>query len=721
MANIEPGLAFDEQDCWRVIGEAWSRFKGQPNSQGVTNNSRAPGLFGLVQRRREYLFKQPQADPVLPEVVGEFPRYQTDIIRQKHTEFVSRLVENPFSIQASPSSLRKSARANADVAERVISYGAAKLQESSGIDWQKALAEGLSAYCYGVLHWQKIPGPTIPEPEYIEELDEDDAEDFQLTSEALDGDESKGKYRETPQALEKRAKLLKARHGLPFHVEVVPPDQVAFVDDESADPGPGMAIHIKEIGLIDYNGKINTEGLRLRMTSGPRGGNPKLALEDFDPETEVGMERGAPYTLGMPSIAGWKQRISVACIWTRSEYYELVAPVLITGSSETIVATSGWVLVKAGKHGYGRVPFVRAYATVEENEWDPALRYRPALDGLYQQAPMFNYTRALETTLATRIAIQDYFMTQDVNAPPLGEGDEEGDSVVLPKDSVNARILPPGADLKPYGQQDISAAFVRMRELLQKELYEAAPPTGATEITATTQPWTARLGQAQANAYPSMTLRSIANALAEMFRNWVEIASKDPEEGGLGYGLYVPSSTDNKFDDWTSVVGLEPKEWAGIWLDVMIDPVSAGERTTQTMLDLQLLNNPIHVMTPEQFATEGLGKEDATSWMMEVESYYAVQPYISKIVQQELAKRWGNRVIVSADGSLIGAQGQQVDPMQILAQNGVRQATNTGGGAGGAQPVSPAMGLPPLPPPTMGGLATLSSASGAPPVVGMAG
>lgn len=664
-----------------IIQESWSRYTGQPStSQSSNNNARAPGFFGLTQRRRWHLFKMEQADPVLPVELGAYPRYQSDLLRQKHWEMCSRLLENRFRIEATAGDDTENARKTADRAEWVMTYGTQSIQERTGVDWQAALAEGLDAYGVGILHWRIAPELTAGTPDDRYSDDDASASDkaYTLTSESVGGDKTKGKYRETAASVQRRAAVAKARAPFPYHVEVVAADQVAFIEDESYRPGPGIVVHVKEVGIIDYNGQLAKEGLRL-TTSSTDGQTIKLAMEEFDPKSAVAMERPAPTGGQLPSVAGWKQRIAVCYVWTRDECYELASASLMTGASDSMVQSTSWLIVKAYRHGYGRVPFTRAYATVEYNEWDPALRYQPALAGLYATKPQYDYTRALEQRIATEHAIQKYFITQDPNAPPVLEGDEEGDQIVLSRDSAQAQMLAPGADLKAAPNPDLSPAFIRERELQGEEFAQASPPTGHTEISATTQPWNIRLGQSQANAYPQQLLLSIAKALAEMIRNMVEVAAKPADEGGLGVPLFVPTQrTDEQGKpmagkvNMAAAVGMEAADWDGVWLDITIDSVSSAERMAQTQTDLELLNNPIHVMTPEQFVTDALGVQDATGHMAEVQAHYAIEPTIQGLIQQEVAKHYGSRFIVGADGVIIGPNGQQADPSQVLAQNGVQ-------------------------------------------------
>lgn len=702
MPNIAAGLAFTQDDCVRVISEAWGRYTGQPPTSTIAQNWRAPGFFGLTQRRRAHLFKLPTADPVLPTEMGEYPRFQSDMLRQKHWELVSRLLENRFSIKVTSSPDTQRAREMADHAEWVLTYGAANIQERTGVDWQRALAEGASAYGYGILHSRIAPElqAKTPDARYVDEVPAGAESDYQPSEEAVGGDTAKGKYRERSAVVASRTLRAKANAPFPFHVEVVAPDQAAFIDDESLEPGPGITVHIKEVGIIDYNGKLAKDGLRLIPSAGDAG-NVKLSLEEFDAKTQVGLERPAPMgALGQsPSVAGWKQRIAIASLWNRGEYYELVSPSLLSGSSETIVNQTDWLLVKGQKQGYGRCPFYRGYATIEENEWDPALRYRPAQDGLYAGKASFDYTRALYDMVATRRAITTYWIEQDKDAPPILAGDEEGDQTILTRDSQMAQTLPPGQKLLPTAVPEMDAAFAKLVEMQLADLEASAPPTGQTPISATTQPWNLRIGQVMANAYPTLVLRNIELALAEMIRNWVESAAKPVEEGGLGIPLVAPGFKKNAkgqrtIDRTSEPISMEPGDWDGLWIDVEISPTSSAERVTQIQMGQELLNNPIHVTTPEQFVGDDLGVQDATGHMKEVDAYWAIQPFMQGKTNQILSEFYGKQVLVGADGVLANGLGKSVDPTQLLAQNGVSAVTPTAGGSalpGAAPPPLPSM------------------------------
>ncbi len=142
-----------------------------------------------------------------------------------------------------------------------------------------------------------------------------------------------------------------------------------------------------------------------------------------------------------------------------------------------------------------------------------------------------------------------------------------------------------------------------------------------------------------------------------------------------------------------------------------ISPTSSAERVTQTQLDLTLLNNPIHVMTPEQFVDDALGIQDATGHMKEVDAYYAITPFMQGLTDQTLSTYYGSKVLVGADGVMANGLGQKVDPTQALAMNGVTpvQSDATAPDAGGA----PGMMSPSLPDlPSQPGTAVLPAAPG---------
>ena len=146
-------------------------------------------------------------------------------------------------------------------------------------------------------------------------------------------------------------------------------------------------------------------------------------------------------------------------------------------------------------------------------------------------------------------------------------------------------------------------------------------------------------------------------------------------------------------------VGLDPEEWDGIWIDVVIDPVSQAERVTGIQLGIQILNNPIPVMTPDQFVSESMGVQDATTHMQEVDAWQASLPWKQRLYQQGLAKKYGSRVVVGAGGVMVDSTGAEQSPVDVLASKGITpvaadKGNSSAPGSTPAMPALPALSAP---------------------------
>ena len=85
----------------------------------------------------------------------------------------------------------------------------------------------------------------------------------------------------------------------------------------------------------------------------------------------------------------------------------------------------------------------------------------------------------------------------------------------------------------------------------------------------------------------------------------------------------------------------------GIWLDLNISPISSAERVTQIQMGQQLLNNSIHVTTPEMFVGDDLGvrrvehrsEREHPSHLVAVSRDGAV-PYVDVLLQLAISDYW---------------------------------------------------------------------------------
>jgi len=100
------------------------------------------------------------------------------------------------------------------------------------------------------------------------------------------------------------------------------------------------------------------------------------------------------------------------------------------------------------------------------------------------------------------------------------------------------------------------------------------------------------------------------------------------------------------------------------------------------------------------FVSDSLGIQNASGHMQEVEAWQAAQPWKQKLYQQELAKRYGDRVVVGAGGMMMGSDGQQVNPVDVLAKKGIIPDAPVAPGQSRAMPPLPSLNAPgssPLP------------------------
>ena len=722
---IESDVTFSEDEIISLSRDLWGRFEGTADSSVSLGLDSGNGIHSIMQLRRQHRFKLPEANPQLPFELGTQPNYQSDLPRQKSEEFTARCLENRFLIEIDSSIGSDVSRKTAAKAEWLLTYGATSMQERSRRDWQKALVQGACDMGFGVIHWRKASDmyPVPPDYEYCDEMPSTPAKAsrFQPVEEAVGGDKKKGKFRETPDSLEARMNAAKAVAPFPWNVEIPTPDSVAFQYDTSQRPGPAIFMWVKEVGILDYNKEISGDNARLVTNSSRDGSEVRVTLEQLRPGSGIELETAAPVG-NTPSVMGWSAKVGMCSVWTREEYYELVSPRIITGTGVSL--GDDWILVKAMKHGYGRVPFAIACASVNENENDPALRYKPALDGIYQLKPIYDFHRSLETSIAIRSAQRRYYIsTQPGTAPVIG-GDDEGDPIDLQRDSEMAERLAPGERMEAVSEPDLNPAFVRNRELAGEELVAASPSTGKSPIGTDTRPWAIRLGQAQENAYPTMVMTEVDRALQEMFENWVDVMAKPVEEGGLGVGVTVwgEKSENGKATGKPSksaYVTMEPEEWEGLWVSVNTNPVSSAEQTTKLQMGIELLNNPMKIRTREMFVSEDLGVEDAPGYMQDVYAEEAIIPFLKQIITQRMAKKYGSIVVVGADGTMVGPGGVAIQPGDALKMKGWTQPPAPGG------PTAPApQGSNPLqaaqPPTNMNNMPALN-APGVAPLPGMVG
>ena len=525
--------------------------------------SRFDALYQRIRTREAHLYNSAEADPRFGAPWQDAKPWQSDLARRSWSQLRNRLTEHPFRVHVEPpGDAPRQIRAANDL-ERVFEHGLELAQERAGLSIQNDLAYAQVCLCYGVLHWQRADDRLPPFPPARE-------------------DESRQQRRE-------RDRRAKAHAGFPWQIEVVRPDQFAFIEDRSAENGLGLAVVVREIALGPYRSALSRQdGLRLSA-------NPAAPLAQ--PRLRIAFESEAPQP-DEPSGGGWGDRIRVAQIWTRDEYYELAAPTS---------AGAQWALIKAAEHPYEMPPFAVAAADVNDHP-DPVRRWEPALEGVYRMKPLFDRERSLGRFLAEQAAIP-LFWIQLANG--AWELDADGARIELTRADAAARVLPEGASLHKV-DFELEPAFVEFLRMSAQELQAAAPDTGALapgEAGPNTQPHTLNILLGARNAQVLQLKRRQAAALRAMLRNMALVMSKPLKEGGFGEPVWVFAKSRNGRLLKRTVVGVDPAEIPSLDIEVRIDPWSQSQRIAIQEHGRARLNDPLDPLDQRAYLEQYIGDE----------------------------------------------------------------------------------------------------------------
>ena len=525
--------------------------------------SRFDALYQRIRTREAHLYNSAEADPRFAAPWQDAKPWQSDLARRTWSQLRNRLTEHPFRVHIEPpGDAPRQLRAANDL-ERVFEHGLELAQERGGFNLQNDLGYAQVCLCYGILHWQRADDRLPPFPPPRE-------------------DESRRQRRE-------RNRRAKAQAGFPWQIEVVRPDQFAFIEDRSAENGLALAVVVREIALGPYRSALRRQdGLRLSASPAAPTDQPRL---------QIALESEAPQP-DEPSGGGWGDRLRVAQIWTRDEYYELAAPTS---------AGAQWALIKAAEHPYEMPPFAIAPADVNDHP-DPVRRWEPALEGVYRLKPLFDRERSLGRFLAEQAAIPIFWVQLAGGAWEL---DADGARVELTADAAAAHTLPEGATLHKI-DFELEPAFVEFLRMSAQELQAAAPDTGALapgEAGPNTQPHTLNILLGSRNAQVLQLKRRQAAALRAMLRNMALVMSKPLEEGGFGEPVWVfAKSRDGRLLK-RSVVGVDPADIPSLDIEVRIDPWSQSQRVAIQEHGRARLNDPLDPLDQRAYLEQYIGDE----------------------------------------------------------------------------------------------------------------
>lgn len=606
----------------------------------------------ILEYRRPHFFNEPQMDPRLEEPIDHV-KFQHDELRQTWTELKSRLTENHYVIRASS---RRNKKASDNLTE-YLNSAALLVEQRLGYSLQEPIVDGQAIDCYAVLHWRRMDDmwPDMPEEEWLED---EPTGRYAKNYEKQDD----GRYKEKAESVLARAKEARAKAGFPYYVDVLDPTTVFFREDMTG--SLGSVAHIREVGYIDYAAELGESGTPLELfkdnVNKLRVREKQVPSDDTPSGTEF-------------------DKITVATLWTKTEWLEYVSEDFISTESKTEADFTKWEFVKRGKHNFGRPPFEIIMAD-RFNAPDPLYRYLPALEGVFRLKPNADRMTAIVSGLAERHAVPDVWWQQQPNALP--GLDVSGQQAVLGTDAASAGTMPAGYELKMATIQ-INAAMIEMAQRHVELMGQARPNTGTAELSATTQPWTARLAMQQANVYPKQLLKKIALGIQNCWRSILRDMSTI--EGGVwAYKL------DDEGFETDELIGVEQEDIPTMNLIVEIEAISTPEQITLVEHGANLKER--RLITPEDYFTNYAIKPNPTRYIMELEAQEVVDRFLKPgLMAQAVAQIYGPQVVVGPDGNLIGMGGQPVDPNQFVADNGWQRAPQNGLGQN-----TQGAGLPPL-------------------------
>lgn len=639
--------------------------------------ARFKALHDKIAVRREHYHNLKAANPTLPAPYTGKSEYQSDVLRRTHIKHRARITENPPVARVTPPRDTAKLRDDADMLEAVLNRIYDIVQERTGQNFQSLLSDGQDRDCYGILHWVKADHiwPKFPDADIRGELPEDQ-------SEAKRYDAGPDGYTETDASRQERDKHAKARAGVPWHIEVVDPPTCGFVEDISSANGMAIFARVTEVGFLDYRDALRKD----KVT---------ISLNQADKRVLVGRERQRPDEQSDSGTGAWGDTLRVGEVWTRDECYELVQGTL-SGSH------TPWELVKSWKHPYEMPPFAIAYGHRNQHP-DPVEAYEPVLEGLFRVKPGYDFVMALNEIIAQSIALPVWHIERENGTPRL---DESGKPLVLSRDMLQATTLNPGEKLVK-AEFELNPAFIGLMELRQKELADAAPSVGQSEISSTTQAWAILLQQQQASIEPKQIVLEQQRAIRTMFRNMAMVMSKPADKGGFGQPVYVYAKEQDGKVNSSTAIGIDPADIPTLDIDVDINPRSAAEVVTRTQLGVDLLEK--RVITLPELYEDYMAKASPGDKVKANIAYWAFEDYVKAgVVKQEIAAKYAKSFVQGPNGTFIGMDGQQATPEQVLQANGQQpipppQSMNGAGGMPGGM----AGGLPPMgaAPPGLPGLA----------------
>jgi hypothetical protein len=226
----------------------------------------------------------------------------------------------------------------------------------------------------------------------------------------------------------------------------------------------------------------------------------------------------------------------------------------------------------------------------------------------------------------------------------------------------------------------VNEAWVKALEFLKSEYEAAEPPSGLTEVGATSQPWMIRLDQQQQAVFVKMALKSITKCIATMARSMVRTISLSPEKGGFAYPICVYKYEKQGEVDYSDVISVESEDARSLNVYCNIDAISSAERITVVEHGVGLLKagrpdangQPTPIITDADFYENYLGKGDPDAYKAELDGQVMFEKHVKPGLEAQYVKSvYGSKIKLGTDGEFVGPDGAVLDPAGVLAANGL--------------------------------------------------
>ncbi|MCY3567149.1 MAG: hypothetical protein OXH38_00865 [Chloroflexi bacterium] len=585
-----------EADLNHILGQLGG---GRAATHGAL--TRFSALHERIRNREMHLYNSRRVDPRFAAPYLKAEPWQTDLLRRTWSQLRQRLTEHPLRVHVEPPDDSPAARQAADNLEHVLEQGLRHVEDRTHLSLQADLGYGQVCLCFGVLHWQQAQQrmPVFPAREQRGSRP-DDAEERRRFRRARSEDGPSLPWIETEESRRDRDRRRQAAAGFPWDIEVIRPDQFAFIEDHGSGNGIGLAVVLREVGLFEYRGRLRDQDrLDLQMSAVSGEAPLRIARATDAPLPEE------------PSGAGWGERLRVASVWTREEYYELAAlerPASSpSGSDEQ--SRNEWALIKSHPHPYEMPPFAIAEADTNDHP-DMVHRWEPTMEGLYRVKPGYDFERSLGRFLAEQTASPLYWVQL---ADGSWQTDTDGSRIELTPEGAAAVTLPAGASLHRV-EVRVDPAFVEFLRMSHEELLNAAPDAGTVdrgEIGPNTQPHTLNLLLGSRNLQVQQLKRAQSRAVRTMLRNMALVMSKPLSAGGFGAPVWVFAKGKNGRVQRRETVCVEPSQIPSLDIDVWIDPYSAAQRIAVQEHGRARLNDPLDPLDQRAYLEEYIGEEHA--------------------------------------------------------------------------------------------------------------